>query len=108
MVPYSDRHLAQLTACSKTQCLMFSHKNKKTRNGQLAASYGIEVLLTKFKRRQHVFRDRSLIFHVFPSICFVEIALPLLFGFHKSLPSRELRQIATAIGQFVLDIGRHV
>ena len=38
----------------------------------------------------------------------VEITLPLLLGFHKSLPSRELRQITTATGQFVLDIGRHV
>ena len=38
----------------------------------------------------------------------VEITLPSLIGFHKSLPSRELRQITTATGQFVLDIGRHV
>ena len=36
------------------------------------------------------------------------ITLPLLLGFHKSLSSRELRQITTATGQFVLDIGRHV
>ena len=35
----------------------------------------------------------------------VEITLPLLLGFHKSLPSPELRQITTATGQFVLDFG---
>ena len=38
----------------------------------------------------------------------VEITLSLQLGFHKSLPSRELRQITTATGQSVPDIGRHV
>ena len=38
----------------------------------------------------------------------VGITLTLLLGFHKSLSSQELRQITTATGQFVLDIGRHV